>query len=811
MMALRGKRHAGCVEGVLDTPTRKKCSLFELYLSSLNPPSPFSSISTPPSSSHSFPATSLASVSMPPGHHLWISCLARYPLHIHLLKSQRHRFLHLFGKSTFPVRSLKSVTGSASLRGVGNAVGSNVPLKKRTRKRNSGSGKDVSKGDDTKESKGKPREAHSTERMTTTTTTVAAAVQKHGVGTDPYDLPRELWIYIFQLAADSPHPFLSPTYGSPTSSSSPPVSFLHYSPSNAHLYYLYKAQMRTKANFTLVSKKWHDIALEILYGFVWIARREDAERLVGVLDRKCLRDNALRRVESNEDEDKVFSDPNPVREGEGECALIRTKNATKMEKRVGRTRTSPDTRNLGQHIRRLHIELIPPPSSSPSSSHISTFDLVPFEVVKKILAHATGLWVFSDAGRGVRGMERFSVSSVCGLGSGSAVSVVSTEVGRGVCEGETMEQEGEGEEESLKGVLPYTYATSTSTTSISTFATSSPDDLFDTASVASSSSSSTLTTTPSSSTSLSASAFMKMRDDNPLLSTLLPLPSSHTTTPSLTHLSLTSYSHPCTPSPSLESLTTPLAFDPVTGRPLLTQEERVRMEKQHRAGEYFARVVGQRVRGVSGGLEFLEVRLCKGEEGGDGWLDGVLSSPSPPATCGSGPSVRVGSEGAGAEMSELGGGDGEERERVCLPRLTSLKVTLDSAAFRVLAGWDMPNLTNLSVISADFSYAGDGFREFFEAHGHKIIELELGHSTEDIEDHYHYAGAPSPFSPLLQSHSLAAWCPNLKKFICSAEAVWNWYDPNRIAPHALLPAHPGVEFIGVRGLERRLREGVERS
>ncbi|KAJ3529833.1 hypothetical protein NMY22_g8831 [Coprinellus aureogranulatus] len=121
----------------------------------------------------------------------------------------------------------------------------------------------------------------------------------------------------------------------------------------------------------------------------------------------------------------------------------------------------------------------------------------------------------------------------------------------------------------------------------------------------------------------------------------------------------------------------------------------------------------------------------------------------------------------------------------------------------------MPNLTNLSVISADFSYAGDGFLEFFEAHGDKIVELELGHSTEDIEDHY--AGAPSPFSSILQGHSLAAWCPNLKKFVCSAEAVWNWYDPDWIAPHVLLPAHPGVEVIGVRGLERRVREGVERS
>jgi len=46
----------------------------------------------------------------------------------------------------------------------------------------------------------------------------------------------------------------------------------------------------------------------------------------------------------------------------------------------------------------------------------------------------------------------------------------------------------------------------------------------------------------------------------------------------------------------------------------------------------------------------------------------------------------------------------------------------------------MPALQNLSVVSADFSYAGPGFASFFEVHGGKILELELGHSTGAIQE-----------------------------------------------------------------------------
>ena len=156
-----------------------------------------------------------------------------------------------------------------------------------------------------------------------------------------------------------------------------------------------------------------------------------------------------------------------------------------------------------------------------------------------------------------------------------------------------------------------------------------------------------------------------------------------------------------------------------------------------------------------------------------------------------------------------------------LPALRSLKVTLDNATFFVLSTWDMPRLTHLSVMSADFAYAGGGFRKFFESHGHKLFQLELGHSTGDIEEAWlteapgRWEGLTSSNNNALQSppqpHTdpftqipLDIWCPNLKQFICSADAEWNWQTPDWIAPHVLLPAHRGVELIGVRDMERRL-------
>ncbi|TEB22819.1 hypothetical protein FA13DRAFT_1640749 [Coprinellus micaceus] len=188
-------------------------------------------------------------------------------------------------------------------------------------------------------------------------------------------------------------------------------------------------------------------------------------------------------------------------------------------------------------------------------------------------------------------------------------------------------------------------------------------------------------------------------------------------------------------------------------------------------------VVGPKIQMAAERLEFLELTLCAGGLGREsgGWLDSMLE----------------------------------------LPVLRSLKATLDNATFHVLSTWSIPVLLNLSVISADFSYAGDGFREFFEAHGAKLRQLELGHSTEAIEDHFLSASPQPSFEGTGWRYGgmripLAEWCPGIEQFIFSAEAEWNWQDSDWITPHILLPAHPTLELIGVRGLEKCIREGLNR-
>lgn len=143
--------------------------------------------------------------------------------------------------------------------------------------------------------------------------------------------------------------------------------------------------------------------------------------------------------------------------------------------------------------------------------------------------------------------------------------------------------------------------------------------------------------------------------------------------------------------------------------------------------------------------------------------------------------------------TELGSIQTQLVDLVCLPSLRSLKVSLDNSTFAVLASWDMPQLTNLSVLSSDFSYTGPGFASFFRAHGSKLTQLELGHSSSLIEDHY--VTAPPRAQPTMPV-PIAKWCPNLREFICSADAVWHWQSPDWIAAHILLPSHPRVEFIG---------------
>ncbi|KAH9939350.1 uncharacterized protein BXZ73DRAFT_99553 [Epithele typhae] len=138
----------------------------------------------------------------------------------------------------------------------------------------------------------------------------------------------------------------------------------------------------------------------------------------------------------------------------------------------------------------------------------------------------------------------------------------------------------------------------------------------------------------------------------------------------------------------------------------------------------------------------------------------------------------------------LGGGTGSSGKppsylemNVHLPSLRALKVSLDNNTFAVLASWDMPALTNLSVLSSDFSYTGEGFSAFFQSHGRKLTQLELGHSSSLIEEYY--LTTPST---------------------CFRTSSTSRSRPDWIAPHILLPSHPRVELIGIRDINTRLMD-----
>ncbi|THH03218.1 hypothetical protein EW145_g6432 [Phellinidium pouzarii] len=133
-----------------------------------------------------------------------------------------------------------------------------------------------------------------------------------------------------------------------------------------------------------------------------------------------------------------------------------------------------------------------------------------------------------------------------------------------------------------------------------------------------------------------------------------------------------------------------------------------------------------------------------------------------------------------------------------LPALRSLKVEVDDYTFSIIAAWRMPKLQSLSVVSCEFNYRGRGFSSFFQTHGSSLRQLELGHSSSLIESHVFNLAHPEL--------ELAKWCPNLREFICSADAEWHWQTPDWIPPHVLLPTHPLVEFIGIRGIDKRLGE-----
>lgn len=149
--------------------------------------------------------------------------------------------------------------------------------------------------------------------------------------------------------------------------------------------------------------------------------------------------------------------------------------------------------------------------------------------------------------------------------------------------------------------------------------------------------------------------------------------------------------------------------------------------------------------------------------------------------------------------------DGMAEMPMQLPALKSLKVSVDNDMFAALATWDMPTLRNLSVVSADFGYTGPGFYRFLEAHGKSIRQLELGHSSSIVEEHYLTApGRPRTHD----SFTLARLCPNVTELICSAEVEWNWESPDWIAPHVLLPHHPRVELIAIRDIDTRITDAL---
>lgn len=150
-----------------------------------------------------------------------------------------------------------------------------------------------------------------------------------------------------------------------------------------------------------------------------------------------------------------------------------------------------------------------------------------------------------------------------------------------------------------------------------------------------------------------------------------------------------------------------------------------------------------------------------------------------------------------------------------LPALRALKVEVDDYTFSAMAAWRLPRLEALSVVSCEFNYRGRGFSSFFEIHGRSLRQLELGHSSSLVESHV--------INVARSELELAKWCPNLREFICSADADWQWQFPDWIPPHGmltssprfdssltmnivLLPTHPRIEFIGIRGIDARLRE-----
>ncbi|KAF5335500.1 hypothetical protein D9611_012208 [Ephemerocybe angulata] len=523
-------------------------------------------------------------------------------------------------------------------------------------------------------------------------------------------LPPELWIYIFHLATSPSHPFLSSSIVTPST----PISFMEYPSSHSHLIPQYNAAMAFKCSLTHVCRLWHVLMQEVLFEFVWITKGEDASRIVKLLDA-----HAVRKLENATTTTKDTSDPTPSEKAKGKrralsisAGPIPVSDDTNLDYDNKGAFTYPfDTRSVGRHIRRIHIETPPRELCSPQ-------DII------RLVELSPGLVIFSDF-QSIRRNPNFHI-----------------------------------------------------------FSTPSPE---------SASNDSSPSPTPSTSTHIVSLRDSDCRQaaDHRVLSALLDPPHRDT---GLRRLSWTNYDYE---------------------------------NGDYEAGmRYYLRVFGPKIERAQDRLEFLELTLSKSSVGGS-FFDTFLNAPptiNPHTltTLNTSLSSTTVTTSTSTSTSSLSPSLSDKPSTstldllaaapLHLPALRSLKVTLDNVTFAVLASWDMPVLQNLSVISADFSYAGDGFAQFFISHGEKIVQLELGHSSGEVEEFW-LAGGPGAAPGANDGTNLpaiATWLPNLKQLIVSADAEWDWQNPNVIAPHVLIPSHPTLDFIGIRDLQRRIYEGLER-
>ncbi|KAH6903738.1 hypothetical protein BKA70DRAFT_1514026 [Coprinopsis sp. MPI-PUGE-AT-0042] len=654
-------------------------------------------------------------------------------------------------------------------------------------------------------------------------------------------LPPEIWVLIFQHATSPPNPFLAssavsshPYSSSSTSTSS--HSFLHFPHTQGHLLKEYRKSMRTKCDLTLVCKLWWAIGQEVLFEFVWLTKAREASLLAALLSDVSIRSadvsvgvgsvevepatksKVLGRVMMGKGKEKervagfegisvstttsvsYSTPPPPSLSSHTHSRSPSTSTCSTATPTTG-TYTFPyDTRAIGRHIRRLHIE-------THSLDRCSPQDLL------TILTHAPALQVFSD-NQSIRRTSGFCVLSSSSSGwNGSMGGSMTTVISSGSSSSSIVGGGGSART-SLGSSSP-----SGSTVTI-TAGDNTNNTVFD------SSSSGRTRADSGGSTSYFAAPQHQQDSDMQLLSALIS-PQRRTT--SLRRLSWTSYEYEAGDFEAGAFLSWFFSYSVDANAIVIGMT-------------FYTRIIGPKLRMVSAHLEYLELTLCAkdlmrgvtGQGGtGGGFFESLIGAgnfTSSTITTTTTTTVTSSSSSSSQDKEKsLSHSLSTETLRsiqsavgaLDLPNLTSLKLTLDNVTCLVVSTWDLPAIRHVSLIASDFSYANEGFASFFDVHGGKIEELELGHSTGAIEEFW-LTAPPHPTAASSNDTSngwrfgstrvpLAEWCPNLKTFICSADAEWNWENPDWIAPHVLLPAHPTVEVIGVRDIEKRIHEALGRA